>query len=214
MSNTQTTQIPYPRLYLGDAVTGFLTALREKHPELVDKIHNIGLRVDTGNDDTDETAEDVKEKDYCDTTLNALQEIISRYDDLDFDLQYPVIFNLSFIDNKDTAIQVQTKMLKFIEETHHKVIILSTQDVGMSTFLSRFPYVKKHPRSLKIGSANPQEARKEMAEETIGMFHGSNAYRIEVIKHSWQMCRVNTLCDRSNMGTGMTDRIAYILEHK
>ena len=212
--NDTKTQIPYPRLYLGDAVRGFLTVLREKHPELINKVNNIGLRVETDNENDDETYEDTKDQTYCETTLTELQNIISRYDDIDFELRYPVIFNLSFIDNADTAIQVQTKMLKFLEETQHKVIVLSSQDIGMSTFLSRFPYIKKHPRALKLGSANPQEVRKELAEETVGMIRTSDAYRTEVLKHSWNLCRVNTLCNRADMGTGMTDRIAYILEHK
>ena len=198
--NDTKTQIPYPRLYLGDAVRGFLTVLREKHPDLINKVNNIGLRVETDNENDDETYEEAKDQTYCETTLSELQNIISRYDDIDFELRYPVIFNLSFIDNADTAIQVQTKMLKFLEETHHKVIVLSSQDIGMSTFLSRFPYIKKHQRALK--------------EETVGMIRTSDAYRTEVLKHSWNLCRVNTLCNRADMGTGMTDRIAYILEHK
>ena len=60
----------------------------------------------------------------------------------------------------------QTDLLKFVEETQLKVVLLSSYDNIIPALLSRMAYVYKEERIIKTSFLSPSEARKEMFNST------------------------------------------------
>lgn len=220
---------PYPRLYIGACVDEFIHMIAIKYPILSNRIKTIGLIV--SNDDAENVEKEKQDKTERKSRIEILEasfeenddnsepvdaitelrDIIDQYNQMDFALQYPLILNVSYV-KKELWDSVQAMLLKFLEETHHRVILLSTRDTFMATILSRCPYIKKTPPKVNIGYGNPQEAREEIRNEYDGEKISSEVYMMEKLRHSYHMCKTDIMCRR--FGGGMKDRLAYILEHK
>lgn len=221
---------PYPRLYIGACVDEFIHMIALKYPPLLNRIKTIGLTV--SNDDAENIEKERQDKTERKSRIESLEasfeeedddnsepvdaitelrDIIDQYNQMDFDLQYPLILNVSYV-KKELWDSVQAMLLKFLEETHHRVILLSTRDTFMATILSRCPYIKKTPPKVNIGYGNPQESREEIRNEYDGEKISSDVYMMEKLRHSYHMCKTDIMCRR--FGGGMKDRLSYILEHK
>lgn len=221
---------PYPRLYIGACVDEFIHMIAIKYPMLSNRIKTIGLTV--SNEDAENVEKEKQDKTERKSRIESLEasfaeedddksepvdalielrDIIDQYNQIDFDLQYPLILNVSYV-KKELWDSVQAMLLKFLEETHHRVILLSTRDTFMATILSRCPYIKKTPPKVSIGYGNPQEAREEIRNEYDGEKISQDVYMMEKLRHSYHMCKTDIMC--RHFGGGMKDRLAYILEHK
>lgn len=60
----------------------------------------------------------------------------------------------------------QTDLLKFVEETRLKVVLLASYDNIIPALLSRMAYVYKEERIVKTSFLSPSEGRKEMFDNT------------------------------------------------
>ena len=224
---------PYPRIYIGEHATAMLDVLRRHHPDVFESVYNIGLQFDA--EDTITSDEDItsSERDQLEdgsddmvdtqqgqsvtkqtTPLQELDEIIGRYSLIDFELAKPVVINLSYVPEQFRLI-AQSRLLKFLEETSHKVILLSTQDDILPTILSRCATVTKGASIVPYSFADAATARLELENDMDGtsLENMSDSFnRMERLKRSVGLAHTDLICAR--FGEGMKRRIAYILEHK
>lgn len=226
---------PYPRIYIGEHATAMLDVLRRHHPDVFESVYNIGLQFDAedtsasdgdtmsserdqledGSDDMIDTQQGQSVSVTKQTTpLQELDEIIGRYSLIDFELAKPVVINLSYVPEQFRLI-AQSRLLKFLEETSHKVILLSTQDDILPTILSRCATVTKGASIVPYSFADAATARLELENDMDGtpLENMSDSFnRTERLKRSVGLAHTDLICAR--FGEGMKRRIAYILEHK
>lgn len=224
---------PYPRIYIGEHATAMLDVLRRHHPDVFESVYNIGLQFDAedtitsdgditsserdqledGSDDMMDTQQDQSVTKQT-TPMQELDEIIGRYSLIDFELAKPVVINLSYVPEQFRLI-AQSKLLKFLEETSHKVILLSTQDDILPTILSRCATVTKGASIVPYSFTDAATARLELENDMDGtsLENMSDSFnRTERLKRSVGLAHTDLICAR--FGEGMKRRIAYILEHR
>lgn len=216
MQISSSTKAGYPRIYVGGAVDSLLRYLSIHHKDILASIHTIGFVTDSSEDavpdasnGTDSGTEEVA---VMSSPVKELRDIIEYYNNIDWDLNRPIVINLSMIVDPQVSFKVQSMLLKFLEETSHRVIILSSSDDLMSTILSRVSLVCKIPVVSDYSFGKAWEARTDMAVDFNGIKLPLPIYKTESLKRSVEMARVDTMCRVHHHGRGFKERIAKILE--
>lgn len=216
MQISSATKAGYPRIYVSGAVDSLLRYLSIHHKDILASMHTIGFVTDSSEDavsdastGTDSGTEEVA---VVSSPVKELRDIIEYYNNIDWDLNRPVVINLSMIVDPQVSFKVQSMLLKFLEETSHRVIILSSSDDLMSTILSRAALVCKIPVVSDYSFGKAWEARTDMVVDFNGIKLPLPIYKTESLKRSVEMARVDTMCRMHHHGRGFKERIAKILE--
>lgn len=216
MQISSSTKAGYPRIYVGGAVDSLLRYLSLHHKDILASIHTIGFVTDSSEDavpeDSTGTDSGTEEVVVMSSPVKELRDIIEYYNNIDWDLNRPVVINLSMIVDPQVSFKVQSMLLKFLEETSHRVIILSSSDDLMPTILSRASLVCKIPVVADYSFGKAWEARTDMVVDFNGIKLPLPIYKAESLKRSVEMARVDTMCRVHNHGRGFKERIAKILE--
>lgn len=216
MQISSSTKAGYPRIYVGGAVDSLLRYLSLHHKDILASMHTIGFVTDSSEDaisdastGTDSGTEEVA---VMSSPVKELRDIIEYYNNIDWDLNRPIVINLSMIVDPQVSFKVQSMLLKFLEETSHRVIILSSSDDLMPTILSRAALVCKIPVVADYSFGKAWEARTDMVVDFNGIKLPLPMYKTESLKRSVEMARVDTMCQMHHHGRGFKERIAKILE--
>lgn len=216
MQISSATKAGYPRIYVSGAVDSLLRYLSIHHKDILASMHTIGFVTDSSEDavpdasnGTDSGTEEVA---MMSSPVKELREIIEYYNNIDWDLNRPIVINLSMIVDPQVSFKVQSMLLKFLEETSHRVILLSSADDLMSTILSRAALVCKIPVVSDYSFGKAWEARTDMVVDFNGIKLPLPMYKTESLKRSVEMARVDTMCRVHHHGRGFKERIAKILE--
>lgn len=216
MQISSSTKAGYPRIYVGGAVGSLLRYLSLHHKDILASIHTIGFVTDSSEDavpeDSAGTDSGTEEVAVMSSPVKELRDIIEYYNNIDWDLNRPIVINLSMIVDPQVSFKVQSMLLKFLEETSHRVIILSSSDDLMPTILSRASLVCKIPVVADYSFGKAWEARTDMAVDFNGIKLPLPIYKTESLKRSVEMARVDTMCRVHHHGRGFKERIAKILE--
>lgn len=215
MQISSSTKAGYPRIYVGGAVDSLLRYLSLHHKDILASIHTIGFVTDSSEDTVpeDSTGTDSgTEVAMGSSPVKELREIIEYYNNIDWDLNRPIVINLSMIVDPQVSFKVQSMLLKFLEETSHRIIILSSSDDLMPTILSRASLVCKIPVVSDYSFGKAWEARTDMVVDFNGIKLPLPIYKTECLKRSVEMARVDTMCRVYHHGRGFKERIAKILE--
>lgn len=215
MQISSSTKAGYPRIYVGGAVDSLLRYLSLHHKDILASIHTIGFVTDSSEDTVpeDSTGTDSgTEVAMGSSPVKELREIIEYYNNIDWDLNRPIVINLSMIVDPQVSFKVQSMLLKFLEETSHRVILLSSSDDLMPTILSRASLVCKIPVVSDYSFGKAWEARTDMVVDFNGIKLPLPMYKTESLKRSVEMARVDTMCRIHHHGRGFKERIAKILE--
>ena len=216
MQISSSTKAGYPRIYVGGAVDSLLRYLSIHHKDILASIHTIGFVTDSSEDavpeDSTGTDSGTEEVAVMSSPVKELRDIIEYYNNIDWDLNRPIVINLSMIVDPQVSFKVQSMLLKFLEETSHRVIILSSSDDLMPTILSRASLVCKIPVVSVYSFGKACEARTDMAVDFNGIRLPLPMYKTESLKRSVEMARVDTMCRIHHHGRGFKERIAKILE--
>lgn len=201
---------------MGNAVDSLQRYLAMNDRKMLESIHRIGFHVedfDSEYSTESEPSESESLKPKC-NPIDELRAIIEHYSNLDFDLGRPIIISLSNIVDHRTSMTVQAMLLKFIEETQHRIIILTRNDDVLPAILSRAGAIIKKPSLSSYSFSDAFEARSEMEYDNKGIRMLGVQYAEERMKRSVEMSRVDLLCFNNHKGKGFKSRVAYILEHK
>lgn len=216
MQISSATKAGYPRIYVSGAVDSLLRYLSIHHKDILASIHTIGFVTDSSDDSvpddaiiTDSSTEEVA---VVSSPVKELRDIIEYYNNIDWDLNRPIVINLSMIVDPQVSFKVQSMLLKFLEETSHRVILLSSSDDLMPTILSRASLVCKIPVVSDYSFGKAWEARTDMVVDFNGIKLPLPIYKTESLKRSVEMARVDTMCRVHHHGRGFKERIAKILE--
>lgn len=216
MKISSSTKAGYPRIYVGGAVDSLLRYLSIHHKDILASIHTIGFVTDASEDavpeDSTGTDSGTEEAAVMSSPVKELRDIIEYYNNIDWDLNRPVVINLSMIVDPQVSFKIQSMLLKFLEETSHRIIILSSSDDLMPTILSRASLVCKIPVVANYSFGKAWEARTDMAVDFNGIKLPLPIYKTESLKRSVEMARVDTMCRIHHHGRGFKERIAKILE--
>lgn len=215
MQISSSTKAGYPRIYVGGAVDSLLRYLSLHHKDILASIHTIGFVTDSSEDTVpeDSTGTDSgTEVAMGSSPVKELREIIEYYNNIDWDLNRPIVINLSMIVDPQVSFKVQSMLLKFLEETSHRIIILSSSDDLMPTILSRASLVCKIPVVADYSFGKAWESRTDMVVDFNGIKLPLPIYKTECLKRSVEMARVDTMCRIHHHGRGFKERIAKILE--
>ena len=216
MQISSSTKAGYPRVYVGGAVDSLLRYLSLHHKDILTSIHTIGFVTDSSEDavpeDSTGTDSGTEEVAVMSSPVKELRDIIEYYNNIDWDLNLHIVINLSMIVDPQVSFKVQSMLLKFLEETSHRVIILSSSDDLMPTILSRASLVCKIPVVADYSFGKAWEARTDMAVDFNGIKLPLPIYKTESLKRSVEMARVDTMCRVHHHGRGFKERIAKILE--
>lgn len=216
MQVSSSTKAGYPRIYVSGAVDSLLRYLSIHHKDILASMHTIGFVADSSEDavpdastGTDSGTEEVA---VVSSPVKELRDIIEYYNNIDWDLNRPIVINLSMIVDPQVSFKVQSMLLKFMEETSHRVILLSSSDDLMPTILSRAALVCKIPVVADYSFGKAGESRTDMAVDFNGIKLPLPIYKTESLKRSVEMARVDTMCRIHHHGRGFKERIAKILE--
>ena len=216
MQISSSTKAGYPRIYVSGAVDSLLRYLSIHHKDILASMHTIGFVTDSSDDSvpddaiiTDSSTEEVA---VVSSPVKELRDIIEYYNNIDWDLNRPIVINLSMIVDPQVSFKVQSMLLKFLEETSHRVILLSSSDDLMPTILSRAALVCKIPVVSDYSFGKAWEARTDMVVDFNGIKLPLPMYKTESLKRSVEMARVDTMCRVHHHGRGFKERIAKILE--
>lgn len=216
MQISSSTKAGYPRIYVGGAVDSLLRYLSLHHKDILASMHTIGFVTDSSEDAVPDastgTDSGIEEVAVMSSPVKELRDIIEYYNNIDWDLNRPVVINLSMIVDPQVSFKVQSILLKFLEETSHRVIILSSSDDLMPTILSRASLVCKIPVVSDYSFGKAWEARTDMVVDFNGIKLPLPIYKTESLKRSVEMARVDTMCRIYHHGRGFKERIAKILE--
>lgn len=216
MKISSSTKAGYPRIYVGGAVDSLLRYLSLHHKDILASMHTIGFVTDSSEESVpeDSTGTDscTEEVAVMSSPVKELRDIIEYYNNIDWDLNRPIVINLSMIVDPQVSFKVQSMLLKFLEETPHRVILLSSSDDLMSTILSRASLVCKIPVVADYSFGKAWESRTDMAVDFNGIKLPLPIYKTESLKRSVEMARVDTMCRIQHHGRGFKERIAKILE--
>ena len=216
MQVSSSTKAGYPRIYVGGAVDSLLRYLSLHHKDILASMHTIGFVTDASEDavsdastGTDSGTGDVA---MVSSPVKELRDIIEYYNNIDWDLNRPIVINLSMIVDPQVSFKVQSMLLKFLEETSHRVILLSSSDDLMPTILSRASLVCKIPVVSDYSFGKAWESRTDMVVDFNGIKLPLPMYKTESLKRSVEMARVDTMFRVHHHGRGFKERIAKILE--
>ena len=216
MQISSATKVGYLCIYVSGAVDSLLRYLSIHHKDILASMHTIGFVTDASEDavpdastGTDSGTGDVA---MVSSPVKELRDIIEYYNNIDWDLNRPIVINLSMIVDPQVSFKVQSMLLKFLEETSHRVILLSSSDDLMPTILSRASLVCKIPVVSDYSFGKAWEARTDMVVDFNGIKLPLPMYKTESLKRSVEMARVDTMCRVHHHGRGFKERIAKILE--
>ena len=216
MQISSATKVGYLCIYVSGAVDSLLRYLSIHHKDILASMHTIGFVTDASADavpdastGTDSGTGDVA---MVSSPVKELRDIIEYYNNIDWDLNRPIVINLSMIVDPQVSFKVQSMLLKFLEETSHRVILLSSSDDLMPTILSRASLVCKIPVVSDYSFGKAWEARTDMVVDFNGIKLPLPMYKTESLKRSVEMARVDTMCRVHHHGRGFKERIAKILE--
>lgn len=216
MQISSATKAGYPRIYVSGAVDSLLRYLSIHHKDILASMHTIGFVTDSSDDSVPDDAiitdSGTDEVAMVSSPVKELRDIIEYYNNIDWDLNRPVVINLSMIVDPQVSFKVQSMLLKFLEETSHRVILLSSSDDLMPTILSRASLVCKIPVVADYSFGKAWEARTDMVVDFNGIKLPLPMYKTESLKRSVEMARVDTMCRVHHHGRGFKERIAKILE--
>ena len=216
MQISSSTKAGYPRIYVGGAVDSLLRYLSLHHKDILASIHTIGFVTDSSEDtvpeDSTGTDSGTEEVAVMSSPVKELRDIIEYYNNIDWDLNRPIVINLSMIVDPEVSFKVQSMLLKFLEETSHRVIILSSSDDLLPTILSRASLVLKIPVVSVSSFGKACEDRTDMAVDFNGIRLPLPMYKTESLKRSVEMARVDTMGRMHHHGRGFKEGIAKILE--
>ena len=206
MQISSSTKAGYPRIYVGGAVDSLLRYLSLHHKDILASMHTIGFVTDSPEDavpdastGTDSGTEEVA---VMSSPVKELRDIIEYYNNIDWDLNRPVVINLSMIVDPQVSFKVQSMLLKFLEETSHRVIILSSSDDLMPTILSRASLVCKIPVVSDYSFGKAWEARTDIAVDFNWIKLPLPRYKTESLTGSVVMARADTMCRMHHHGRG------------
>ena len=216
MQISSATKAGYPRIYVSGAVDSLLRYLSIHHKDILASMHTIGFVTDSSDDSVPDDAiitdSGTDEVAMVSSPVKELRDIIEYYNNIDWDLNRPVVINLSMIVDPEVSFKVQSMLLKFLEEPSHRVILLSSSDDLMPTILSRASLVCKIPVVADYSFGKAWEARTDMVVDFNGIKLPLPMYKTESLKRSVEMARVDTMCRVHHHGRGFKERIAKILE--
>lgn len=130
-------------------------------------------------------------------------------DFLDYYSNIPMMINPLVIEDLYTlSFDCQSRLLKFIEDTKLKIILLSSEDNIIPTVLSRMSLVYKIPEQVYSDLLPPSQARSEL--EKID----SDTYYLDYVKKQRALSPVTYYNDLLVKGKSSKNKLLQLLENK